>query len=170
MHFDIPHQAFAPFGKQPPPTRWTPSEDTQLVTPERFRERALAEATRHGRYLSGVGIIRIGPRHGRLGREALREAVETETRRTDATCSYPDGSHAVLAVNADSRALEALARRLASVAREIAKSRREEAEYVSGAASAEEQRLTADELWVAANDAYEIAVETAGELVFARWD
>lgn len=154
-----------------PSKAWPHQEANHLVVPELFRDRVEAETARHARYLSGVGVMRVGLRRGRLGAEALREAVETETRRTDSVCAYPDGSHAILAVNAGRRAMEALARRLDRAARDIARGNGASApELVTGAAAAEERRVNADELWMAANDALEVAVETASDLTFARWD
>ncbi len=142
--------------------------DLHRVRPEVFRERVEAELARHARYLTGAGILRIGPRRGRLGSEALREAVETETRRTDTVCSYPDGSQAVLAIHADQRALQVLERRLTRVAREIAREQDGSLpDFASGLAAAGDRRLEADELWMAANEAIDDAMETADDAVWA---
>ena len=145
--------------------------DLHLVTPELFRERVEAEVVRHARYLSGAGILRIGPRRGRLGGDALREAAETETRRTDSVCSYPDGSQAVLAVNADRRAVESLGRRIERVARDIAREKDGSCpDFVSGLAVADDRRLQADELWMAANNALEVAHDTGSDVAVAGWE
>jgi hypothetical protein len=145
-------------------------DEVQLVCPEQFGALAEAEAQRHARYLRGYGILRIAPRSGRLGADALREALQTEVRRTDVVCPYPDGSAALLVREAGREALETIARRLEFVAREIAtEAGAPEPEYVSGAAVAEDRRLGADELWLAADQAMEASRDEGAEFVMGRW-
>lgn len=146
------------------------AEPGRFVCPEQFQAMVEAEAGRHARHLHGFGVLRISPRHGRMGAGALREALETETRRTDAVCAYPDGSAAVLVVHADAEALEALAHRLEEVAREIAVERGAPSpDYASGAAVTEGRRAGAHELWARADAALESARETSTQLAWARW-
>ncbi len=141
---------------------------SHLMGAEDFFERLGAELVRHGRYLEGVGLLRIAPERGRLGAEALREAVETETRRTDAVCSYPDGSHALLLPRSGHEQLATLARRLDETAREIHGQRGgRPATYVIGAAATENRRLAADELWSMADEALEASQAQSDAPVWA---
>lgn len=145
-------------------------DEVQLVCPEQFGLLAEAEAQRHARYLRGYGILRIAPRTGRLGADALREALLTELRRTDVVCPYPDGSAAILVREAGKEALETIARRLDFVAREIATDNgAPEPEYVSGAAIAGDRRLGADELWLAADQAMETSRDEGADFAVGRW-
>ncbi|MFM2153185.1 MAG: hypothetical protein RL199_1620 [Pseudomonadota bacterium] len=138
-----------------------PSADelrTRALGPEAFFEHVEYETARHARYLGGVAIVRLAPRHGRRGTEALQDAVETELRRTDVACRYPDGSHVVLLGQVDRRAAESIAQRLVEVAAEIDLGHgAPAAEFVIGVGASQGRRITAAELWAAADD--ELAVE-----------
>ena len=135
---------------------------------EEFFERLSLELVRHGRYLEGVGLLRIAPERGRLGAEALREAIETETRRTDAICSYPDGSHALILMRAGHEQMATLAQRLSETAREIHGQRGgRPATFVIGAAATENRRLAADELWSMADEALEASQAHANATICA---
>jgi hypothetical protein len=135
---------------------------TRALGPEAFFEHLEYETARHARYLGGLAIVRLAPRHGRRGAEALKEAVETELRRTDVACRYPDGSHVVLLGQVDRPAAEAIARRLVEVAVEIDLGHgAPAAEFVVGVGASQGRRVTAAELWAAADD--ELAVERGTE-------
>jgi hypothetical protein len=145
-------------------------DDVPFVCPEQFGALAEVEAQRHARYLRGYGILRIAPRAGRLGADALREALLTEVRRTDVVCPYPDGSAAVLVREAGHEALETIARRLDFVAREIAaESGAPEPEFVSGAAVAGDRRIGGDELWLAADQAMEASRDEGADFAVGHW-
>jgi hypothetical protein len=138
-----------------------PSADelrTRALGPEAFFEHVEYETARHARYLGGVALVRLAPRHGRRGCDALKEAIETELRRTDAACRYPDGSHIVLVGQVDRRAAESIAQRLVEVAAEIDLGHgAPAAEFIVGIGASQGRRVTAAELWSAADD--ELAVE-----------
>jgi hypothetical protein len=138
-----------------------PSADelrTRGLGPEAFLEHVEYEAARHARYLGGVALVRLASRYGRRGSDALKESVETELRRTDVACRYPDGSHIVLLGQVDRRAAESIARRLVEVAAEIDLGQgAPAAEFVIGIGASQGRRVTAAELWAAADD--ELAVE-----------
>lgn len=143
-------------------------EPATFVCPEQFDAFVGMEAQRHARYLRGFGVLRIGPARGRRGAEALRDALETETRRTDSVCPYPDGSAAVLVREADREAIENLANRLRFVAREISTDRDSTSPaFVVGIAAASDRRLTAEEIWSAADEAMARAREHEPERM--RW-
>src|SRR5262249_49178032 len=90
-----------------------------VVAPEQFRDLVQQESRRHARYLSGLGLVCIGCSDDGPALQSLHEAVETETRRTDAVAQLSARTWAVLAVCASDRGVETLARRLQRVALEI---------------------------------------------------
>ena len=141
------------------PARPTADElRTRALGPEAFFEHVEYETARHARYLGGVALVRLAPRHGRRGSDALKEAVETELRRTDVACRYPDGSHIVLVGQVDRRSAEAIAQRLVEVASEIDLGHgAPAAEFVFGIGASQGRRVSAAELWAAADD--ELALE-----------
>src|SRR6185312_16011491 len=94
---------------QEEPSRLAMSPWNCLVTPEAFRAVVEAEVARHHRYLEGFGLLRMGPKEGERGTDGVREAFETETRRTDTACLLPDGSCALLALHARVKQLELIA-------------------------------------------------------------
>lgn len=142
-----------------------------MVGPEELRARVEAESARHFRYLDGFALVRIGPLDSLRGHEALREAIETETRRTDTVCELPDGSYVVLAVRGGEKDAEAIAHRIETVAVEIAALQGEpDVEFIAGVAAAQDRRLDADELWEGVCGAYREAHELGAEVVFTQWD
>ncbi len=137
---------------------------------EEFRERVEQEAKRHGRYLGGFGLVRIGPPRPGPASSVLKEAVETETRRTDAACIHNDGSFVVLAAQVSDRGVEAIARRLETVAAEIAAAVEVELpELCAGVITSGSRRSDADELWAGLGVAFTEARQMGEDVVFYDW-
>lgn len=138
-----------------------PAELTQLfapgVNPQVFRCELEDEIQRHRRYLGGVGIVRL--RCGSSGHTPLlRETLETETRRTDTFCALEDGSFALLLRELDEAGASAVCWRLEEVAEEIGEQEGEDVRLVFGSAVSGQRRVTGDELWFDATDAYKLAL------------
>lgn len=139
----------------PPFVRAPPAEEADGAPAlTKFLARVEAEARRHHRHLRGFGLIRIGAGDDEPAREALEEALETETRRTDDVCALPDGSFAILCVESGLDGCLALARRLQGVAMELAPTSRALVPFPTGVAAAALVRVRAEELWSSASYCY----------------
>lgn len=141
---------------------WSPNRpiirtDSRIISYESFRRQLEQEALRHKRYLTGFGLVRIGPREGPYGALALSEALETETRLTDTVCSVDDGSYVVLVLESEEPGLLAVARRIVAVADEIGREAGCPAPVCAGIAASGRRRVAADEIWVAAANAWDLA-------------
>lgn len=122
-----------------------------LLSPEVFRVRAEEEAARHRRHLGGFALLRIGVSDP-VDQPLLDEAAATETRRTDSVCRQPDGSYALLLVQAREGVAAVVTARIERTMGEIAGGRA--VSLVAGAAHAGRRRVDAEELWRAASRAY----------------
>lgn len=131
--------------------------DSKILHHDMFRIHLEQETRRHKRYLSGFGLVRIGPGEGHYGSLALGEALETETRQTDTVCGLDDGSFVVLVLEANESGLLAVARRIESVAHDIGKEAGCDIPVCAGIASTGARRVSADEMWMAATTAWELA-------------
>lgn len=151
MHPTIHSQTWA---LRAPRTR--PPESERFITLDAFQARLEAEAARHARHLGGFGLLRVGTGEPG-GNTPLREALATETRRTDSLTALSDGSFALLAICTDARQLRRIVRRLREAAGELAADR--PCPVVAGAAAAGHRRMDADELWMGVCEAYAEARE-----------
>ena len=130
----------------------------RLLTPDDFRLALEKEVMRHHRHLTGFGLLRIGPREHFEESDALKEAFETETRRSDSAAAMPDGTCVLLALHARMEHLHIIATRLREAALAIHEEYDEEPiTYVTGMVVATERRKDADELWVELNRSFEKA-------------
>ena len=146
-------------------------EVLHLSDMDAFEDRLSQESLRHRRSLEGYGIVRISPTLGRHGGAALKEAVQTELRRSDAAATYSDGSFVILLAGANRHAVEVVVRRLIETARELVTLKGGHTpEYAAGAACADGRRTMAGELWSAAEEAWRMAIQAESQLVVARWD
>jgi hypothetical protein len=135
--------------------RWNGGQTNLVLRPEQFRDRVEAEVARHDRYLQPFGLLRIGCRAGRHGVEALREAVSTEIRRTDAACALPDGSCAVLVLHGGLAQLRTVASRLMATVAEMEREQGDEpTALVAALAPVGDRRVEADALWLSLGRAY----------------
>ena len=149
-----------------PSSRWSPPTEPSLLSPESFRERVEAEITRHDRYLIGFGLLRIGPRVRRGGSEALLEAIASEVRRTDSSCSLPDGSCALLALHAGQRELRAIVRRLVDASAEIEREQdNEPTDLIAALYAVRDRRVTAADMWLSLSHAFEQSRTSADAVV-----
>lgn len=126
-------------------------DDLPLLSPEAFRVRAEDEAVRHGRHLGGFALVRIGVSDP-ADQPLLDEAAATETRRTDSVCRQPDGSYALLLVQAREGVAAVVIRRIERTMGELAAGRA--VSLIVGAAHAGRRRVAAEELWRIASRAY----------------
>lgn len=133
------------------------------VDHEEFRTRVEAEALRHKRYLVPFSLVRIIADRGLEG-AALDEALATETRCTDTVCRMPDGSRALLLLQADTGEATVVVRRIVEVVKELAS----DANIRAAVASTAGRRVEADELWLAVSKAFVVALESEAHLVLAR--
>jgi hypothetical protein len=131
-----------------------------------FLARVEEESRRHHRYLRGYGLVRIAAVDGLRGREALEEALQTETRRTDTVCALPDGSFAILCVESGLDACLALAKRLQVVAMELSPGSESLVPFPAGVAASNVVRVRADELWAAASHCFARARQSTTGMVW----
>lgn len=120
----------------------------RLLSLDDFRLALEKEVIRHHRHLTGFGLLRIGPRDHFEEGDALKEAFETETRRSDTAAAMPDGSCVLLALHARTEHLHIIATRLREAALAVHEEYDEDpAVYVTGMVATSERRKGADELW-----------------------
>ena len=130
----------------------------RLLPADDFREALEAEVVRHHRHLTGFGLLRIGPKDHFDSGDALKEAFETETRRSDIAGVLPDGSCVLLALHARTDHLALIAERLQNAASAVHEEYGEEpVSYVVGMIATTERLRSADEMWAALTRSFEDA-------------
>lgn len=129
-----------------------------FLSRKRFGWELAREVQRHRRYLSGLALLRLwteAPEH----LSALRETLETETRSTDSLCGFADGSFALLAPEVDDTGAQAISERLKEVTVEIGADAGWMINPLVGLAVAGNRRITADEIWMDAEEDFRRKVE-----------